>query len=193
MTSQFTIRNFLFPISPLRPAIFLDRDGVLIESLILAGTPHPPPDVESMRIERGVPESLARLHNAGYLLLAVTNQPDVARGKQSRAGVEAIHDLLREKLPLDAIYACYHDTSDNCSCRKPKPGMLLAAAAAHGVDLQNSHVIGDRWSDIAAGRAAGCKTILLDRSYSDSERCSPTHVVADLLSAADWILHSPER
>jgi D-glycero-D-manno-heptose 1,7-bisphosphate phosphatase len=176
-----------------RPAIFLDRDGVLIESLILAGTPHPPPSVASMRIEPGVLESLARLGSAGFLLLVVTNQPDVARGKQTRVGVEAIHDRLRRELPLDGIHTCYHDTPDNCACRKPKPGLLLDAAAAHGVDLHRSYMIGDRWSDIAAGEAVGCRTILLERSYSGRERCSPTHVVADLVEAADAILTSTEQ
>jgi D-glycero-D-manno-heptose 1,7-bisphosphate phosphatase len=176
-----------------KPAIFLDRDGVLIEAHILCGTPHPPPSVESMRIEPGVPESLARLRNAGFLLLVVTNQPDVARGTQNRAGVEAIHDRLRQQLPFDGIYTCYHDTSDNCSCRKPKPGMLLDAATVHGIDLNRSYMIGDRWSDIAAGAAAGCRTILLDRSYSARERCSPTHIVADLFEAADVILTSTEQ
>jgi D-glycero-D-manno-heptose 1,7-bisphosphate phosphatase len=176
-----------------KPAIFLDRDGVLIESLILAGKPHPPPSVESMRIEPGVPESLVRLYNAGFVLVVVTNQPDVARGTQTRNGVEAIHDRLRQELPLDAIYTCYHDTPDNCACRKPKPGMLLDAAAAHGVDLHSSYMIGDRWSDVAAGEAAGCKTILIERAYSGRERCSPTHVVADLFSAAHAILTSTEQ
>jgi D-glycero-D-manno-heptose 1,7-bisphosphate phosphatase len=93
-------------------------------------------------------------------------------------------------LPLAAVYACYHDTADNCDCRKPKPGMLLRAAREHGIDLSASWMVGDRWGDVAAGGAAGCKTILIDLPYSQGHRCTPDARVADLPEAVDLILRS---
>lgn len=176
-------------VSP-QPAIpiFLDRDGVLIRTFIRAGVPHPPRRLDEVEILPGVPESLQRLRSRGCLLLVVTNQPDVARGAQTRQTVEQINQLLLDRLPLDGIYTCYHDTRDGCACRKPAPGLFLTASSEHSVDPSAGFMVGDRWSDIAAGRAAGCRTILIGRPYSAAERCSPDRLVADLTEAADWIL-----
>jgi D-glycero-D-manno-heptose 1,7-bisphosphate phosphatase len=118
----------------------------------------------------------------------VTNQPDVARGLQRREVVEAINDQIRGRLGLDAVYTCYHDGRDACRCRKPKPGLLLEAAAQHLVDLPRSFMVGDRWSDVAAGQAAGCRSLLIRTDYSQAERCMPDAEVADLAQAATWIL-----
>lgn len=102
-----------------RPAVFFDRDGVLNEAVVINGQPHPPGNVEALRILREAPAALARLKAAGFLLICVTNQPDVARGTQSRDVVAAINDKLREQLPLDDILVCYHDEAEGCDCRKP--------------------------------------------------------------------------
>ena len=110
-----------------------------------------------------MPDALAKLRDAGFLLIVTTNQPDVARGNQTRATVEAINQYLAERLPLDDIEACYHDDADLCACRKPKPGMIRSAAERHGIDIAASYMIGDRWRDVDAGLAAGCTTILIDR------------------------------
>lgn len=170
-----------------RRAIFLDRDGVLNQ--LLSGGPSgtSPQSVAETVIYPDVPDALARLRGAGFLLVVTTNQPDVARGKQSRAGVEAINAYLAEQLPLDEIVVCYHDDADLCDCRKPKPGMIRAAAERHGIDAAASYMVGDRWRDIDAGLAAGCTTILIERGHQEELRGKPAAVVSSLGEAAAWI------
>jgi D-glycero-D-manno-heptose 1,7-bisphosphate phosphatase len=171
-----------------RRAVFLDRDGVLNRTSVHAGVPHPPRNAAEVDVLPGVDEGLALLGLEGLLRIVVTNQPDVARRTQTREAVEAIHDRLLRELPLEAIYTCYHDDADGCDCRKPRPGLLARAAAAFGVDLPTSFMVGDRWSDVAAGQAAGCTTFLLDASYSQSHRCTPDFQAPDLLHAARHIV-----
>ncbi len=169
-------------------AIFLDRDGVLIRANVRDAVPHPPAGAEEMEILAGVPEALAQLAAAKFRLIVVTNQPDVARGTQQRAEVERINAALQSALPIEAIYVCYHDTADRCACRKPAPGLLLWAAEEHQIDLPSSFMIGDRWSDVVAGERAGCRTLLINRPYSQAERCMPGAFVADLLDGSERIL-----
>jgi D-glycero-D-manno-heptose 1,7-bisphosphate phosphatase len=175
----------------MKRAVFLDRDGVLNAAVVRDGKPYPPANAAAMEVLPGVPDALMSLRAAGYLLVVVTNQPDVARGKQTRAEVEAIHDKLRAAMPLDAIYTCWHDDADHCSCRKPKPGLLVTAATDLGIDLTRSFMVGDRWRDIEAGEAAGCRPIFVDRDYRERRPETAVHVT-DLPHAATWILeHSP--
>lgn len=171
-----------------RPAVFLDRDGVLNRTDVRNGVPHPPASPVELEILAGVPQALTKLCEIGLPLIVVTNQPDVARGTQSREAVEQINARLREQLPVTAIYTCYHDTADNCQCRKPLPGLLMDAAAAYNIDLSGSFMVGDRWSDIAAGQTAGCTTLLIDLPYSKADRCTPDYRVRDLPEAVDIIL-----
>jgi len=173
-----------------RPAVFLDRDGVINRTFVRDGVPHPPASIDQLEILPGVADALQRLHAMGLPLIVVTNQPDVARGTQTRETVERINDRLRQSLPLTAVYACFHDDADECDCRKPKPGMLLRAAEGHGIDLSRSWMVGDRWSDVAAGADAGCKTILISLAYSEGHRCTPDARVADLSEAVDRIAGS---
>jgi D-glycero-D-manno-heptose 1,7-bisphosphate phosphatase len=135
-----------------------------------------------------VPAALTKLRAAGFVLVVVTNQPDVARGKQTRAAVEAINAKMCAELPLLDVFACYHDSADKCSCRKPKPGLLLAAAAKWDLDVPTAFLIGDRWSDIVAAHAAGCRAVLVETPFGNPERCNPDHTAADIAGAADWIL-----
>jgi len=174
-------------VGPLNAAVFLDRDGVLNEAIVRDGQPYPPPSVEQVRIIPGTAEALGRLKALGFVLIVVTNQPDVARGTQSAFAVEAIHDRLRSELPLDDFFACMHDDRDGCNCRKPKPGMILEGAARHGVDTARSFVVGDRWRDIAAGKAAGCRTVWIDRGYSERKPEAPDARVESLDAAVEWI------
>jgi D-glycero-D-manno-heptose 1,7-bisphosphate phosphatase len=141
-----------------------------------------------MEILPGVPEALAKLHAAGFVLVVVTNQPDVARGKQTREAVDAIHAELRTRLPLDAIVTCWHDDADDCRCRKPKPGLLVDAAAELGLDLAASFMVGDRWRDTEAGIGAGCRAIFIDRGYSERKPTEFAVKVEGLPEAASWIL-----
>lgn len=173
--------------SILRPAVFLDRDGVINRTTVRNGTPYPPQTVDELEILPGVAEALELLAQAGLPRIIVTNQPDVARGTQQQAVVEAINAKLMAELPLTAAYSCYHDNADACDCRKPRPGLLQKAAREHHIDLSASFMVGDRWSDIVAGAAAGCKTFLLDAPYSQCHRCAPDYKIADLLEAARLI------
>lgn len=165
-------------------AVFLDRDGVLNEVIIRDGHPHSPPDVPSFRIFQDVPDSLTRLKRVGFALVVATNQPNVARGLQTREVVDGMNAVLMATLPLDEIRVCYHDDGDGCGCRKPRPGLLLSGPE---YDLRRSFMIGDRWQDIEAGRRAGCRTIWIDRGYAEP-RARADACVNSLASAVDWIL-----
>jgi D-glycero-D-manno-heptose 1,7-bisphosphate phosphatase len=182
------------PSSSKQHAIFLDRDGVLNRSFIHDGKPFAPTKLEEFEILPGVPEALRDLKNQGYKLIVVTNQPNVARGNQSTQTLEAMHQILTSQLPLDDILLCPHTDDDHCDCRKPQPGMLLAAARKHHIDLANSYMIGDRWRDIEAGYNAGCRTILIDYGYSERppDRV-PDLRVTSLREAADWIIRSAPK
>src|SRR5580704_2107528 len=170
------------------PAAFLDRDGVLNQAVVRHGRPYPPASVEEMEILPGVREALDRLKAAGYRLVVVTNQPDVARGLQRREAVEAINAALMARLPLDEVRVCYHDDADRCTCRKPQPGLLVQQPAYH---LARSVMIGDRWRDIEAGRRARVRaTVLIDYGYEERP-VEPDVRVGSLSLAVDWILKLP--
>ncbi|MBI3610071.1 MAG: HAD family hydrolase [Nitrospirae bacterium] len=174
-----------------RRAVFLDRDGVINRAVVRDGKPYPPARVEELDVLPGVAVALERLKAAGYLLIVVTNQPDVARGTQSRTVVEAIHTRLASLLPIDEFRVCYHDDGDACVCRKPKPGLILDSARAHGVDLHASVMVGDRWRDVEAGEQAGCATVFLDHGYAERKPRKPDAVFGSLPEAAEWILARP--
>ena len=149
-----------------RAAVFLDRDGVLNEVRMEGATASTPRTVAELRILPTAKADLGRLREAGYVLLVVSNQPDVARGDLSLDAVEEINRALRTALPIDAVYVCPHDTRDGCACRKPKPGLIRAGAREWGVDLARSWLIGDRWVDLAAAEAAGIDGLLIERPWS---------------------------
>lgn len=174
--------------APGRRAVFLDRDGVINRVVVRGGRPYPPDSVAALEVLPGVADALARLKAAGYCLVVVTNQPDVARGRQTRASVEAMHTRLASELPIDDFRTCYHDDEDGCSCRKPRPGLIIEAARAHGLDLERSVMVGDRWRDVDAGRAAGCATVFLDYAYDERRPRDPDLVAASLADAVEWIL-----
>jgi D-glycero-D-manno-heptose 1,7-bisphosphate phosphatase len=169
-------------------AVFLDRDGVLNEAVVRDGKPHSPMTLDDVIVPADVPGALARLRESGFRLIMVTNQPNIARGAQSREAVYAITNHLRELLRLDAAETCEHDDADNCDCRKPRPGLLLRAAARDRIALAASFLVGDRWRDIEAGRRAGCRTILIGAGYGEPMKTSPDAAVATFGEAADWIL-----
>jgi D-glycero-D-manno-heptose 1,7-bisphosphate phosphatase len=178
--------------SPSRKAVFLDRDGVINRAVVRDGKPFPPSGLHDFEILPGVESALQTLRERGFWLCVVTNQPDVARGTQDRSVVEAMHDHLRNRLPLDAFHVCYHDDSDACNCRKPKPGLLLDAAAELAISLTDSYMIGDRWRDIDCGHSANCTTIFIDRGYREALRKQPHFRVPDLEAAAQIITSREE-
>lgn len=178
----------------LRRAVFLDRDGVLVKVIVRDGRPYSPSRLAEMEILPGVREALERLRREGFLLIVVTNQPEVARGTLTADALEQMHRDLRQALPLDDIRVCLHDDADECACRKPKPGMILAAARRHGVDLRRSFLVGDRWRDIEAGRAAGCATVLIEQHYCERAPAAPPNAsVRSLPEAVDWILDQVKK
>ena len=170
-----------------RAAVFLDRDGVLNEVDVRDGIPHPPSGVQQLRLLPGVVEACYRLRELGFALVVVTNQPDIARGKQTRDEVDRLHDVLRARLPLDDIVVCAHDDVDDCPCRKPRPGMILDAAARLDLDLAESVCVGDRWRDVEAGKRAGVMAIFVDRGYGERRPTDADATVASLPEAVEVI------
>lgn len=191
-------------------AVFLDRDGVLIEDVHLLTRP------EQVVIPAGVPGALRALGEAGFKLVVVSNQPVVARGLASESDVRAVHARMESllqgagALPLDGIYFCPHHPNAtlpayrvDCDCRKPKPGLLRRAAAELELDLGASFVVGDRITDIIAGARAGCRTVLVqtgkhhEQPIETSEPLDPTiqpdHTCADVPAAVAWILTQCKR
>ena len=177
-----------------RRAVFLDRDGVLNPPVVRDGHPFPPGTVEEFELYPGVAEKCAELKAAGFVLIVVSNQPDVGRGTQKREIVEAMHDKLRRTVPaLDAIEVCYHAGArhgDPCDCRKPKPGLLRRAAASHNLDLKRSFFIGDRWRDVHCAHAAGCRAIFIDHGYEEPLRHKPDLIVPAFPDAVAYILQT---
>lgn len=169
-------------------AVFLDRDGTLNRIVERNNRPFPPDTLQDFVLLPGVPEALAQLRAAGYRLIVATNQPDVGKGVQQESVVRAMHEQLAAWLPIDDIYVCYHVDEDGCACRKPRPGMLVEAAAKWKIDLTRSYMVGDRWRDVGAGQAAGCTTIWIETKYEERRPEKPDAIVPDMKQAADWIL-----
>lgn len=168
-------------------AVFLDRDGVINRAVVLDKKPFPPVSVQDLEILPDVPEALHLLKKNGFLLIVVTNQPDVGRGTQKRGIVEEIHSFLKNQLPLDDIYVCWHGKDGECDCRKPLPGLIFQAAEKYQINLQKSYLIGDRWKDVDAGISAGCQTIFIDHGYNETLRQAPSYQTNSILIATRWI------
>ena len=174
-------------------AVFLDRDGVINNVVVRSGKPYPPESLKGLRILAGVPEVIKAFQEAQLRVIVVTNQPDVATGVQRREVVEEMHRWLQDQLAIDAVQVCFHSDDDGCDCRKPKPGLLLAAAREWDLDLASSYLVGDRWRDIAAGHAVGCRTFWIDRGYREHAPESPDYVVSSLVEAGQIILSEVAR
>lgn len=175
-------------VKDVRPAVFLDRDGVLTIPRFRDGRSFAPRRLQDFKIYGQAAACLKRLKDAGFLLIVVTNQPDVGNGLLDKIIVEEMHRRLVKAIPVDAIEVCYHSRKDECSCRKPKPGMLLRAGERFGVDWSRSFMIGDRGPDILAGKAVGCRTIFVDLGYRDEDPLSPDYLVGSLAQATEIIL-----
>lgn len=171
-------------------AVFLDRDGVLNRAIVRDKKPYPPASLAEMKILPGAVEAAERLAQAGFLLIVVTNQPDVARGTTARETVEEINYAIGRLMPIAEFRVCFHDSADGCDCRKPKPGALLAAARAHQIDLSRSFMVGDRWRDVEAGHAAGCQTVFIDYGYDEKQPENVNFSVGSLEEAAQRILET---
>jgi len=172
-------------------AVFLDRDGVLNQAVVRNGKPYPPASAAELVLAPHSNKALQELRAQGFLLLVVTNQPDVAKGITTRLAVEEINRKLASELPVDDVFVCYHQDTDHCDCRKPKPGMILEGARKHNVDLEESFMVGDRWRDVEAGQNAGCRTLFIDGGYEERQPVRPADArVHTLKEAADWIIEA---
>ncbi|MGI9114541.1 MAG: HAD family hydrolase [Chthoniobacterales bacterium] len=178
-------------------AVFLDRDGVLNQPVVRERLPYPPARPQDFVIYNDAASGCARLKAAGFLLVVASNQPDVGRGSAERAVIEQMHRQLRAAIPaLDDIETCYHageKFGQVCQCRKPKPGMLLRSAELMRIDLARSFLIGDRWRDVDCARAAGCKSIFIDRGYAESLRKQPDVTVTTFGEAVQAVLQIAKR
>ena len=160
----------------MKRAVFLDRDGVLLD--------------HNGSIFPGTRTQLDRLKSAGFFLAVVTNQPDVATGKIKREILDRIHVNMEKVLPVDSVTVCPHEDADKCKCRKPLPGMIVSTAKKYDLDIPRSFMVGDRWRDIGAGKAAGCPTVLIGTGYGEPMRDQPDHRAADMETAVNIILES---
>lgn len=169
-------------------AVFLDRDGVLNLMFVRDGRSYAPRALAEFELLPGVEDAVRRIRDMGFLAIVITNQPDVPSGITSRATVEAMHAELRRRLPLNDIKVCFHTDADLCTCRKPKPGMILEAANEYDIDLAESYFIGDRWRDIDASHAAGCFAVLVDHGLRQEKPVHPDATVSSLAEAVSLIL-----
>jgi D-glycero-D-manno-heptose 1,7-bisphosphate phosphatase len=166
----------------MRIAAFLDRDGTLNETVWKNGKPRPPYSYTQVEIIPGTLEAIDNLRKLNYTPVIITNQPDVSRGKVSLEDVNFINKKICKLLKIEFIYMCIHDDKDNCECRKPKPGMIFRAATDLELDLSSSILVGDRWRDIHAGQAAGCKSFLIESKSNEIKPNYPYETVSSLLA-----------
>ena len=171
--------------------VFLDRDGVLIKPVIRERRPYPPARVDDVEIYEDVLSGCAHLKSAGFLLVVITNQPDVGRGLQTRAAVDRINQKLATAIPLlDRFETCFHageKYGQSCQCRKPKPGMLYQAAKLMNINLSQSFVVGDRWRDVGCAKAAGSRSVFIERGYSEPLLQRPDVIVTSFSEAVEAI------
>lgn len=170
-----------------RPCVFLDRDGVLNQSIIRDGKPYPPRTFKEFAWIPGAIDACLSLKKAAYLLVVVTNQPDITSGLTTWREVNQIHAALLKEVPFHTIKVC-KDLEETSPMKKPNPGMLLEAGKELSIDFSNSWMIGDRWRDIGAGKNAGCKTIWIDYGYQEKKPENPDYTVKSIQEAVDIIL-----
>lgn len=146
-------------------AIFWDRDGVVNQVTVVGNKPFSPRNFADFKLMPGISECFQKTRELGFKNIIVTNQPDIARGLMAIDVLDKMHTLLEKELSVDEINVCPHD-NNQCDCRKPLPGLITKSATKNNFDLAESYIIGDTIRDIQAGKAAGCKTILLRRDYN---------------------------
>ena len=173
-------------------AVYLDSDGVLNTAIIKNNMPCAPTSLAEFSIPDEVKPALDKLKAAGFLLICVTNKPDIERGLIKREVVDQIYINMRQILPLDDVFICYSGDYADPSY-KPNPGLLIAAAEKYNIDFSKSYMVGDRWRDIGAGKNVNCKTIWINRHYAEENPTpSADHEVSSLMEAATWILSDCE-
>lgn len=171
-------------------AVFLDRDGVLTQVVMRGGVASCAWKLDELQFVEEAKAEVLRLKKEGFLLFVFTNQPDIARGFLEARELGLMHDKLSEWLGpgiIEKVYFCPHDNHDRCECRKPKPGMILRAAEEFRLECSKSFVIGDREADVSAGRAAGCRAVLIDTDYNQNKEAD--YRAKNIQDAVQWILN----
>jgi D-glycero-D-manno-heptose 1,7-bisphosphate phosphatase len=168
----------------MKPAVFLDRDGVINKVILDSGRPFSPRKIAELQIIEGVEESVALMKEKGFEVVVITNQPDLARGYITQSMLMEMHEIISQSTGINNFYFCGHDDSDNCVCRKPKAGMLLKAALELKLNLKESFLVGDRWKDISAGQEVGCSCFFIDYNYQEPRPNPPFYRVTSLYEAA---------
>ena len=172
----------------LNKAVFFDRDGVLNRSIVRQGKPFAPRTIKNFKLYAGLRSVLRKLLFYDYTLLVVTNQPDIGNGYVDLTTVEAMHSILLERLPIREVFLCPHSQDMGCICRKPNVGLFRLASEKYNIDLTESFMIGDRWSDVEAGNNIGCKSIWIDRGYSEKQPENAFHIVKTTNQAINVII-----
>ena len=170
-------------------AVFLDRDGVLNRGFVKNGKSYAPRNIRDFKLLPYAAGSIQRLKESGFLVIVITNQPDINNGLVTFSEVDAMHSLLRKKTQITDVFVCPHSQLENCDCRKPKPGMLIEAARKYNIDLKRSFMVGDRATDIEAGLQAGCRTIFLNRHYKESPPKHQEKTFTSINSATNFIIN----
>jgi D-glycero-D-manno-heptose 1,7-bisphosphate phosphatase len=179
----------------LRPAVFLDRDGTIAEEVGYLN------HISRFHMFPFAAAAIRQFNEAGLLVVVITNQSGVSRGYYPASVVHSVHELMNQQLAaggarVDAIYYCPHTSAENCSCRKPKTGMLVRAASEHGLDLASSFVVGDRYGDVRLAHNVNSRSILVRTGYGEGELAwhaanwtvQPDFIAGNLADAAEWIL-----
>ena len=156
-------------VKKLTKAFFLDRDGVINQSLIYKGKPIAPTNLANFKIIKDVKKSLIYLKEKGFLTIIISNQPDISKGLLDKSILKKMNKKIKEKLKIDDIFICKHVNTDRCNCRKPKLGMALEAKKKWNIDLKNSYLIGDRWRDIYLANRLKIKCFYIDKNYSEKK------------------------
>ena len=172
----------------LKSAVFLDRDGVVNETLIRGNKPFSPRRLDEVVILEGVRQAVSLLKSNGLIVVVATNQPDVAHGYITKSLVNQINSMISTETGIEHFYVCEHKAEDLCDCRKPRPGLLKIAADDLGLSLSSSYLVGDRWKDIDAGQQVGCECFFIDYEYSEARPNPPFSTVSSLLEATTLIL-----
>lgn len=157
-----------FSVASMRLGVFIERDGVLNKVRVERQHQVSPVMLEDFRVCRTARPLLQSLKAAGFVLIATTNQPGLSHGHLPRRELDRMHDQLRRELPLDDILICPHDATDDCPCRKPRPGLLEEAGFQWHLDLDRSFVISDKWQDAEAARQAGCTSVVIKSPWLGS-------------------------
>jgi len=176
-----------------KKCVFLDRDGVINKSIVINKKPFSPRCKKTFEFLPNFDQSVERLKDSDFLFIIITNQPDISTGHISEDLLNYFHNRIKEKITLTDIFVCKDTAVENCSCRKPKPGMIFEAAKKHNINLKKSYFIGDRWKDVDASNQAGCHSIFIDYSYNEKLNTKPKNNVKSLSEAIDIILNNESR